>query len=274
MKNSIQKYTIIIGLLILLTGAYSCKKDPIDWYAPIGPPMTSYVKYINAIPGSVLDFYVYYTEMVDTVKYATDQPYTNSPYGGPTVFATNNNQTTNRITANTGAATPQMNGQGFVAEYYQTMIACKNTDSTNAETMILLRDNLQIPAEGTAHIRFVYLTQRGASKITAVDLKSAAGPNGMADIFLNQKYRIPSNSVLIDPSKGLNTPNLGVYTSGPFTPLAAGEYSMIIQSSGGGDTVATKSAVLLESGKIYTVYSTGKIGDAVAAPLINLLKHN
>lgn len=273
MKKYIEYRFIFFSLAICIGTAACEKKNDIDWYRPIGEPLSAYVKYVNAIPASNLDFYTYYTKQTVGVLYGKDQPYVNSPFGNIVVYATNANQTTNRITAVTSSATPQMNGQGLWADKYQTMLACKATDSTNADAMILLRDDLTAPAAGTAHIRFVNLVQRGSSKYKVVDFTTISGPKSPEIIFSGLPYQVPSNAIRIDPGKGLATPGLGVYTSGPFSAIAAGTYDFEVKATDGSQTVAIKNGVVVEEGKIYTFYSSGTIGGAVL-PTIQVLTHS
>ena len=270
-QNRFTNIFLLCASFALITAACK-KKNDINWYRPIGTPLAAYVKYVNALPGATLDFYGYYTKLIAGVGYTKDPAYTNSPFGNIVVYATNYNQTSNRIAVSTSANTPQMNGQGLWADKYQTMIACKATDSTTAETMILLRDDLTAPAAGLAHIRFVNLAQRGTTKVKTVDFTATAGPGTPGVIFGGLSYQVPSNAVRIDPAKGLATPNLGVYTSGPFSPVQAGTYDFEVKETDGSQSVVVKTGVELKAGKIYTLYTSGTIGGTIL-PTLNMLEH-
>lgn len=269
MKKNIKSKSIITNLflLVIITVMLGCKKDPIDWYRPIGEPMSSFVKFVNTLPGSRMEFYAYSAKIsrAEGIRYGdTAVPYAKAPYGGTIIYGTNFNNTSNRVSATTSAVSPQMNAQGLVANYYQTMFTCKTTDSTAAETMILLRDELSTPASGKAHIRFVHLGQRGTTTIRNLDVFTS----GIGNIFSNMRYQVPSNAVRIIPvntaspgTTGLNTPGLGPFTSGPFTPIDAGSYTMDIKTAGTEDILTSKT-VNLENGKIYTLYTVGIINGA------------
>ena len=277
--NTLKLYMrLIAGVVIISLSA--CKKDKIDWYAPVGPPLNSNVKFLNAIPKSSLDFYTYFTRVSSGVKFGDSVvPYTKTAFGNIIVYVTNLNQTSYRITAPTGATNPQVNAQGLVADFYQTMFACKANDSAAAETAILLRDNLTPPATGKAHIRFVHLAQRGTTKMKKFDFMVSSGPMGAMPIFQNLSYQVPSNSVRIIPSNtakpnetGLNTPGLGPYTSGPFTPIDAGTYVFDVTETGTTNIVAKSQSINLVAGQIYTFFTLGIIGGD-PAPAIKYVTH-
>lgn len=259
----IQKPCLLAGMFLALTG---CKKDDVDWYRPIGNPLSSNVKFVNTLPSSRMDFFTYNTKITSGISYGdTAMPYVKTPFGNIIVYGTNFNQTSFRVTGNTNSGTPQMSNQGLVADFFQTMFACKTTDSAAAETMLLIRDNLAAPAAGKAHIRFVHLAQRGATQVRRLDLVAAVGPQTGA-IFSGLRFQIPSNGIRMIPTDskspattGLNTPGLGIYTSGPYTPVDAGAYTFDVKTAGTEDVVTSK-VVTLVSGKIYTLYTVGIIG--------------
>lgn len=275
--NTFKLSSFLVGCILLVSG---CKKDKVDWYRPIGNPLNSNVKFINTLPASKMDFYTYTTKITSGIGYGdTTIPYVKTPFGNIIVYGTNFSNTSYRVTGATNGANPQMGGQGLVADYYQTMFTCKTTDSTSAETMILLRDNLSAPASGKAHIRFVHLAQRGTTQTKELDLVASSGPQ-MGAIFTKLRFQVPSNAVRLisadtkkPESTGFNTPGLGVYTSGPFTPIDAGSYSFDVKKAGTEEIITTKK-ISLSSGKIYTFYTIGTIeGAGSAAVALKVVSH-
>ncbi|HEX8548232.1 MAG TPA: hypothetical protein VF691_14820 [Cytophagaceae bacterium] len=285
MKN-INLHIALSAAAIVLTLS-ACKKDKVDWYAPVGPPLNSNVKFLNALPNSSLDYYAYFTKVKSGVKYGDSTvPYEKTAFGNIVLYATNKNQTSYRAIAPTGAANSEVNGQGLVADFYQTVLACKtyyngksrgSTEKNNykEESLILLRDKIEPSL--TANIRFVHLAYDSSStsnKDSIVNFNITNGPDGPAALFQKVVYKTASNSVLIG-SKGLDTPGLGPFTSGPFTSVKPGEYSFdVTQSTTSLSILKSPKTVTLKVGKYYTVYSCGIIGNDLVVPRLVVVLHN
>ncbi len=92
---------------------------------------------------------------------------------------------------------------------------------------IVLEDNLTAPAAGKAHVRFIHLSPDAP----AVDIAVTGGP------------------VLF--------PNASFKSATAFTPVDAGTYSLEARVAGTTNAALTVPGVVLESGKIYTVFARG-----------------
>ena len=111
------------------------------------------------------------------------------------------------------------------------------TDSVSKIAPVVLTDNLATPATGKAHVRFVHLSPNAP----AVDIAVTGG----AVVFPNQTF------------KG--------YTA--FTPLNAGTYNLEVRLAGTSTVVLPLPGIVLQAGKIYTVFAKGFVGGAGAQAL-------
>lgn len=92
---------------------------------------------------------------------------------------------------------------------------------------IVLEDDLTTPAAGQAHVRFVHLSPDAP----AVDVAVQGGPV----VFANRAFE----------------------SATAFTPVAAGTYTFEVRPAGTTNAVVTVPDVMLEEGKIYTVFAKG-----------------
>jgi hypothetical protein len=92
---------------------------------------------------------------------------------------------------------------------------------------LVLVDNLATPAPGTAHVRFIHLSPDAPT----VDITLADGATVFDDVSFKE--------------------NTG------FTPLAAGSYDLEVRDETGTVTVLALGEIMLETGKIYTVFASG-----------------
>ena len=100
---------------------------------------------------------------------------------------------------------------------------------------VVLTDDLTTPASGKAHVRFVHLSPNAP----AVDVAVQGGPV----VFANKAFK--------------------QYTA--FTPVAAGTYNFEVAGTA---TVALPlNGIVLQSGKIYTVFAKGLVGGSGAQAL-------
>ncbi len=108
---------------------------------------------------------------------------------------------------------------------------------SNIEPLVLV-DDLTAPASGKAHVRFVHLSPDAP----AVDVGLAGGG---AVVFGNVTF------------KGFDG----------FTPLDAGTYNLEVRLAGTNTVVLPLSGVVLEAGKIYTVFARGLVSGSGAQAL-------
>lgn len=102
---------------------------------------------------------------------------------------------------------------------------------------IVLTDDLTAPASGKAHVRFVHLSP-GAP---AVDVAVQSGPV----LFANKAFKQYS----------------------AFTPVDAGTYNLEVRLAGTSTVALPLNGIVLQSGKIYTVFAKGLLSGAGAQAL-------
>ena len=101
-------------------------------------------------------------------------------------------------------------------------------DSVSSIEPLVLVDDLSSPAAGKAHVRFVHLSPDAP----AVDVALAGGG---AVVFGNVAFK---------QFEG-------------FTPLDAGTYNLEVRVAGTGTVVLPLPGIMLDAGKIYTVFAKG-----------------
>ncbi len=101
---------------------------------------------------------------------------------------------------------------------------------------VVLTDDLTAPDAGKAHVRFVHLSPDAP----AVDVAVQGGPV----LFANKAFK--------------------EFT--PFTPVAAGTYDLEVRPAGSA-TVVLPLTVVLQPGKIYTVFAKGLVSGSGAQAL-------
>lgn len=110
-------------------------------------------------------------------------------------------------------------------------------DSVSKISALVLTDDLTAPASGKAHVRFVHLSPNAP----AVDVALAGG----AVVFGNKAFKD--------------------YTA--FTPLDAGTYNLEVRVAGTTPPVLPLPGIVLQAGKIYTVFAKGFLGGTGAEAL-------
>jgi hypothetical protein len=104
------------------------------------------------------------------------------------------------------------------------------TDSLASIAPLVIEDNLGAPASGKSHVRFIHLSPNAP----AVDITLTDG----TVVFGNKAF--------------------GQYT--PFTPLDAGTYNLQVRLAGTSTVVLNLPNIVLENGKIYSVFAKGFVG--------------
>lgn len=102
---------------------------------------------------------------------------------------------------------------------------------------LLFEDNLTAPATGKAHVRFIHLSPDAP----AVDVALAGG----AAVF----------------------PNIAFKSGTAFTPLDAGTYNLEVRVAGTQTVALPLPGIVLEAGKIYTVFAKGFLAGTGAQAL-------
>ena len=102
---------------------------------------------------------------------------------------------------------------------------------------VVLTDDLTAPASGKAHVRFVHLSPNAPAVDVAVQ--------GGQVLFANKAFK--------------------QYT--PFTPVNAGTYNLEVRLAGTATVALPLNGIVLQPGKIYTVFAKGLVGGAGAQAL-------
>ncbi len=110
-------------------------------------------------------------------------------------------------------------------------------DSVSKISALVVEDDLSTPASGKAHVRFIHLSPNAP----AVDVALAGG----AVVFGNKSFKD--------------------YTA--FTPLDAGTYNLEVRVAGTTPPVLPLPGIVLQAGKIYTVFAKGFLGGTGAEAL-------
>ena len=118
---------------------------------------------------------------------------------------------------------------------------------------LVLVDNLTAPATGKAHIRFMHLAPGAPSVTVGVLTGSTFSP-----VFTNRPFETAATA----------TANQN------FTPVDAGTYTFDVRLADGTTSVLTVPNVALQSGKIYTVFARGIVGNTTAPLGASVIVHN
>jgi len=108
-------------------------------------------------------------------------------------------------------------------------------DSVSKITPVVVTDNLTMPASGKAHIRFFHFSPNAP----AVDVAVTGGPV----LFSNRTF-----------NKSVTGSEMA------FTPVDAGTYNLEVRLAGTTTVVLSLPGIVLENGKIYTVFAKGFVG--------------
>ncbi len=110
-------------------------------------------------------------------------------------------------------------------------------DSVSKISPLVLTDDLTAPAAGKAHVRFIHLSPNAP----AVDVAVTGG----SVLFGGKSFKD--------------------YTA--FTPLDAGTYNLEVRVAGTSTVALPLPGIVLEAGKIYTVFAKGFLGGTGAQAL-------
>jgi hypothetical protein len=120
---------------------------------------------------------------------------------------------------------------------------------------IAVEDNLSAPATGKAHVRFFHLSP-GAPAVTVGTLVgstfTAIAP------FTNRAFETQATA----------TANAG------FTPVDAGTYNFDVRVAGTTTSVLNLPGIVLQAGKIYTVFARGIVGNTTTPLGASIIPNN
>jgi hypothetical protein len=185
--------------------------------------------------------------LVDNVKVnSTPLTYTNN-----TGYLTVNAGTRNVKVNVAGSSTTVIN-----ADLPITMDKNYSVFATNlvaSISAIAVEDNLAAPAAGKAHIRFFHLSP-GAPAVTVGVLAGAV----FTPVFSNRTFETQATA----------------NTNAAFTPVDAGTVTLDVRLAGTTTSVLTVPGVVLQSGKIYTVYARGIVGNTTTPLGASIIANN
>lgn len=160
---------------------------------------------------------------------------TNLTFPNSTAYLSVNSGTRNIKVNVTGTSTTVINADvPFEKDMNYSVFA---VDSVTKISPVVVTDNLTTPASGKSHIRFFHFSPNAP----AVDVAVTGGPV----LFSNRTF---------------NKTVTG--TEMAFTPVDAGTYNLEVRLAGTTTVVLSLPGVILENGKIYTVFAKGFVGGA------------
>jgi hypothetical protein len=131
------------------------------------------------------------------------------------------------------------NGVSFSNDAAYTIIAY---DSVNKIKAMILNDDLKAPGNGSAKIRFLHLSPNAPS-VDIINLQ------GNQPIFSGRTF----------------ADNIGNEAKASFTEVPSGTYNLDVRLAGTTTSVLTVNTLILESGKIYTIWAAGIVGGSATA---------
>jgi hypothetical protein len=205
------------------------------------PQATASVNIIHASPDAPgVDL------LVDNIKVNTAALNFPDATGYVKVFAGTRNIKVNA----TGTTSSVINADlTFSANNFYSVYAYNRLASIGA---FVVEDNLTVPAAGQAHLRFFHLSPN-APVVTVGTLSGTT----FTPVFANRSFETQATA-----SANQN-----------FTPVAAGTYTFDVQASGA--SVLTLSNIVLQAGKIYTVFAKGLVNGTGSQALgAQIVTHN
>lgn len=131
-----------------------------------------------------------------------------------------------------------------------SVFATNNVASLGA---IVVEDNLVTPATGKAHIRFFHLSP-GAPAVTVGVLSGAT----FTPVFSNRTFETQSTAT----------------ANSAFNPVDAGTYTFDVRVAGTATSVLNLPGIVLQSGKIYTVFARGIVGNTTTPLGASIIANN
>lgn len=277
-------------VLAISTLFFSCTKtDYLNADAGDRTPLSAKVKFINAVISTTpINFYDFTRKVTPTaLQRNTASAYLETQYGKVQYNVTEGTSASYIASYVFGGSanfvqetnTASFSGpNGPIADFAHTLIAVKKrlkstVNPNNADSLILVYDDLTVPATGKAKVRFANFSPDAP----ALDFGYASGNT----LFTNTSYGNFGDQVVIPYTSGKApavVEGLTWKTLGPFKEVDAGtNLNFEVKNS---TTKAllpvlgtSLAAVTLESGKIYTVFISGLV---VGSPALTatLVSHN
>jgi hypothetical protein len=257
----------------------SCKKtDYLDINAGDRPALSAKVKFINARQSTVaVNFWDFTRKVTATaLQRNTASGYLDTQFGKVQFNLTEGTEASYKASYIFGGSAnfvQETNSASFagpngpIADFAHSVFTVKKKLTStlnpgNIDSLILVYDDLTLPASGKAKIRFANFSPDAPK----VDLTYAAG----TEIFTGVAYGNFGSQTIIPYTSGKAPAvieGLTWKTLGPFKEIDAGtNLSLVIKDNTTKAVIpltnSTLSAATFEAGKIYTVYINGTVGGA------------
>jgi len=185
-------------------------------------PATGSIKFLNALPKySSLDFYLGNQRATNPALLLGQSTGYFSVYTG-----------TGEVYAVTGGTFQILGGTTLNIENGKNYSIFSTTKSTadNADTVLVIQDNLTAPAAGKAKVRFANFVSDNSA---ALDLGTQGGTT---NFFTNSAFNASTDFIEVDP----------------------GSYVFQIKDTGTSTVKASSTSTTIASGRIYTVWAKGR----------------
>ncbi len=278
---------VLTGLVLLST---ACKKtDYLDTDNSKRPPLSAKVKLVNALNISVPINFLDFTRQINTAVVTRNNatPYLETQFGKVQYNTTEGSTTSYKSSyvfggsANFQQETDKASfsgPNGPIADFYHTLFTvAKRRPSAlnpgNRDSLILVFDDLAAPATGKAKIRFANFSP-DAPNLNFV-------PVGGTAFFTNVAYGNFGDQTIITYDANGKAPatiaGLTWKTLGPFKEVNATAGTAFEIRNAATNTVipitgTTLNNVVLQDGKIYTIYINGTV--AASNLTATILLHN
>lgn len=265
-----------VFIVIAVTVLASCSKaDYLDVDAGDRPPLSAKVKFVNArISPAAVNFWDFTRKVTPTLlQRNTASAYLETQFGKVQYNVTEGTSTSYKASYVFGGSanfiqetnTASFSGpNGPIADFAHTLFTVKKRFSStlnpnNIDSLILVYDDLSLPAAGKAKVRFANFSPDAPQ----LDFSYSGG----ISIFTKVGYGNFGNQVVIPYVNGKSPSvidGLSWKTLGPFTEVPAGtNLSFQIKDTGSQAVIPVTgnslSGITLSDGKIYTIFINGLI---------------
>lgn len=265
-----------VFIVIAVTVLASCSKaDYLDVDAGDRPPLSAKVKFVNArISPAAVNFWDFTRKVTPTLlQRNTASAYLETQFGKVQYNVTEGTSTSYKASYVFGGSanfiqetnTASFSGpNGPIADFAHTLFTVKKRFSStlnpnNIDSLILVYDDLSLPAAGKAKVRFANFSPDAPQ----LDFSYSGG----ISIFTKVGYGNFGNQVVIPYTNGKSPAiidGLSWKTLGPFKEVPAGtNLSFQIKDTGSQAVIPVAgnslSGITLADGKIYTIFINGLI---------------
>lgn len=226
----------LLPALTLALGLTSCDKDDDDVVAQ------SSVRVVHASPDAPgVDLYVDNAKVNSSaLVYPNNTGYLNVNAGTRNIKVNAAGTQTTVINANV----PFVESKAYSVFAYDVVASIKP---------LVVEDNLATPAAGKAHIRFLHLSPNAPGVTVGV----LAGQN-FTPVFSNRSFETQTTAS----------------ANQAFTPVDAGTYNFDVRVASNNTSVLTLNGIVLQAGKIYTVFAKGLVGNNTSPLGAEIIVHN